>query len=68
MLWRLTWRRSRVTCAIYRAVDGASLELRIESSTATILAEPFEMQPRGMTRVHALRRSLERRGWREAAV
>lgn len=64
-LWELTWNDDRVTCAVYRLERG--LQLRLESRTATILSEPFDLQPRMLARSQALRKSLERRGWRDPA-
>jgi hypothetical protein len=63
-LWQLCWQENRLTCAIYRDVSGR-MELRIESPTAVILAEAFEVQPRALARAQALRESLKRRGWEE---
>jgi hypothetical protein len=63
MLWQLAWNDERLRCAVYRAGDG--LELRLESATRTLLAEPFGLQPRMMSRTNALKRSLKRRGWRD---
>jgi hypothetical protein len=62
-LWQLVWNDERLRCAVYRA--GKGLELRLESGTRTLLAEPFELQPRMVSRTEALKRSLKRRGWRE---
>lgn len=64
-LWELTWNDDRVTCAVYRLERG--LQLRLESRTATILSEPFDLQPRMLARSQALRKSLKRRGWRDPA-
>ena len=64
-LWELTWKDDRVTCAVYRLERG--LQLRLESPTATILSEPFDLQPRMLARSQALRNSLKRRGWRDPA-
>ena len=64
-LWELAWKDDRVTCAVYR-LDGG-LQLRLESPTATILSEPFDLQPRMVARSQALRNSLKRRGWRDPA-
>jgi len=63
-LWQLSWGDNHVTCAIYRDANGR-MELRIESPTAVILTEAFEVQPRAMARAQALRESLKRRGWQE---
>jgi hypothetical protein len=62
-LWQLELAKDRVACTIYRHDDG--LQLRLESSTAVIMTEPFDLQPRMMARTQALRESLKRRGWRE---
>jgi hypothetical protein len=59
----MAWNDSRVSCAIYKAGDG--LEMRLEAGTRLLLAEPFELGPRMVARVQALRRSLKRRGWEE---
>jgi hypothetical protein len=64
-LWRLVWNENRLACAIYRDASGR-MELRIESPTAVIVTEAFEVQPRAMARAQALRESLKRRGWQEA--
>ena len=63
-LWNLSFNGDRVTCVIYHGSHG--MELRLESPTGIILSEPFDMQPRAMARTRALRKSLERRGWRDA--
>ena len=65
-LWQLAWKDDRLACAVYRS--GDSYELRIESGSQTVLAEPFDLGPRMLSRTEALRRSLERRGWRDARV
>ncbi len=62
-LWQLAWDDDRLCCAVYRA--GKGLELRLESATRVLLSEPFELQPRMVSRTEALKRSLKRRGWRE---
>jgi hypothetical protein len=41
------------------------MELRLESNTAVIFSEPFELRPRSLARLKTLRESLKRRGWRE---
>ncbi|MGE0443634.1 MAG: hypothetical protein AB7P99_00290 [Vicinamibacterales bacterium] len=63
-LWRLAWRGESVACCVYR--NDAGLQLRLESASATILSEPFEMQPRMLARTQALRDSLKRRGWQDS--
>jgi hypothetical protein len=62
-LWQLRWNDDSVSCTIYR--HGKDLELRLESATAVILAEPFELQPRMIARTQSLRNSLKQRGWKE---
>jgi hypothetical protein len=62
-LWQLTWNDDRVSCAIYKA--GKGLEMRVETATRILFAEPFELGPRMIARVQALRQSLKRRGWQE---
>ena len=65
VLWRMALNEDRVSCVVYRM--ERQLLLRVESPAATILTEPFELQPRMLARSQALRRSLQRRGWREVA-
>jgi len=62
-LWQLAMKDDRVFCTVYRSQDG--LQLRVESATAIILAEPFDLQPRMLARTQTLRKSLKRRGWEE---
>lgn len=62
-LWRLAWKDDLLACVVYREERG--LQLRLESASATILSEPFELQPRMLARSQALRRSLKRRGWQD---
>ena len=62
-LWNLFFEDQRVSCAVYQRAEG--LELRLESASRVILAEPFKMQPRALARTKALRDSLKRRGWIE---
>ncbi len=63
-LWQLAWDDDRLSCTVYRNTDG--LHLRVESPTAILLSEPFELQPRVLARMQALRESLKRRGWRDS--
>jgi hypothetical protein len=63
-LWQLAWNDERLSCAVYRR--GALLQLRVESPSAVIVAEQFELQPRALARAHALRESLKRRGWQDS--
>ena len=60
-LWQLAWNEDQLSCAIYRGERG--LELRLETGGKTVLAEPFELGPRMISRSEALKRSLKRRGW-----
>jgi hypothetical protein len=61
-LWELAWIDDSVlACSVYRLEGG--MQLRVESATALIVCEPFELQPRAVARAHALRVSLMRRGW-----
>ncbi len=62
-LWQLGLAKDRLFCTIYRSDEG--LQLRVETATAVVLTEPFDMQPRTMARTQALRASLKRRGWQE---
>jgi hypothetical protein len=62
-LWQLAWNDDRLACTVYRNTEG--LQLRLESPTAIILTEPFELQPRTLARMQALRDSLKRRGWQD---
>jgi hypothetical protein len=62
-LWQLALATDRLFCTVYRGEGG--LQLRVESPTAVILSEPFDLQPRMMARTQALRESLKRRGWQE---
>jgi hypothetical protein len=62
-LWRLAWDDDRVMCVVYRTKDG--LRLALETATATIFTEPFDLQPRMMARSAALRKSLKRHGWQD---
>lgn len=65
VLWRMALNDDRVSCVVYREERG--LLLQVESPAAAILTEPFELQPRMLARSQALRKSLQRRGWREVA-
>jgi hypothetical protein len=60
-LWQMGLKDARVRCTVYRDANG--LQIRVESSTAVIVSEPFELQPRTFARSQALRDSLRRRGW-----
>ena len=62
-LWQLAWNEDRVFCTVYRC--DAGLQLRVESPTSVIIAEPFDLQPRALARMRALRASLMRRGWQD---
>ena len=65
-LWQLALAEDRLFCTVYRQDDG--LHLRVESASAVILSEPFELQPRVLARTQALRESLKRRGWRDVVL
>lgn len=62
-LWRLAWNDDRLACVVYRSDSG--MELHLESAAATIMNQPFDLEPRSVARSHALRDSLKRRGWRD---
>ena len=64
-LWQLALAKDRLFCTVYRNEEG--LQLRLESATAVLMSEPFDLQPRMMARTQALRESLKRRGWRECS-
>jgi hypothetical protein len=61
VLWRLQLNDSRIACRVYR--DGGRLQLCVESATAVIVREPFELEPRAVARARLLRENLKRRGW-----
>jgi hypothetical protein len=63
-LWRLTWGDASLQCEVYRT--GEEFFLSVESAVAVVVTERFDMNPRGVTRAHALRDALKRRGWVEA--
>ena len=65
-LWQLALAKDRLFCTVYR--NGAGLQLRLESATAVIMSEPFDLQPRMMAKTQALRDSLKRRGWQEVSA
>ena len=65
-LWQLTLAKDRLFCTVYR--NEAGLQLRLESATAVIMSEPFDLQPRMMARTQALRDSLKRRGWQDVSA
>jgi len=65
MLWQLAWDENRLWCSVY--LRRGKLELTVESTTATIVTEPFDLEPRAVARAQALREALKRRGWKEAA-
>lgn len=62
-LWQMGLNGDRVRCTVYRDANG--LQIRVESPTAVIVSEPFELQPRTFARSQALRDSLRRRGWKD---
>jgi hypothetical protein len=63
-LWQLSLDQEQLSCTVYRS--GARFQLRVESATAIILTEPFDLEPRVFARSEALRASLKRRGWQES--
>jgi hypothetical protein len=65
-LWQLSWNDDCLSCAVYKA--GKGLEMRLEVGPLTILKERFEIRPRTLARVQALRRSLKRRGWQDLGL
>ena len=60
-LWELVWDDQRLACSIYRI--GGELVLTLESHDAVILDERFGLEPRAVSKAHALREDLKRRGW-----
>ena len=62
-LWRLAWNEDWISCAVYH--HGPGLEMRLESRSNVIMSEPFELRPRMLARMQALRSSLKRRGWQD---
>jgi hypothetical protein len=65
-LWQLAWDGNQVSCVVYRSDDG--FELAVESPTAVVITERFDLQPRALARANALRDALKRRGWAEPAA
>jgi hypothetical protein len=65
-LWRMTWNDNVVSCVVYRTGDG--FQLSVESPVAIVVTEKFDLEPRALARAQALRDSLKRRGWQDAAV
>ena len=66
-LWQLAWVDDSVlACCVYR--NGADLQLRVQSPTAVVVCESFDLQPRAVARAHALRESLKRRGWVDRGI
>jgi hypothetical protein len=64
VLWDVERNDHRLACRIYR--QGSGMQLRIESATAVLVAESFEMQPRAVARARTVHAGLMRRGWRDA--
>lgn len=64
-LWRLVWDEDHLSCVVYKVPDGR-LEVHIESETKTILTEAFELRPRMLARMEALKHALQRRGWQDS--
>ena len=65
-LWELAWNGNQLSCVVNRTNDG--FELSVESPTAVVITERFDLQPRAMARAHALRDALKRRGWIEPSA
>lgn len=65
-LWSLSWKENLVVCRVYRTEDG--FQLSVESPTAVIVRERFDLEPRALTRAQGLRDALKRRGWVDAAA
>jgi hypothetical protein len=63
-LWTLVWNQDSLACVVYRTPDG--FRLSVESRTAVIVTERFDLEPRALARAQALREALKRRAWREA--
>jgi hypothetical protein len=66
VLWRLQLNDSHIACRVYR--DGGRLQLCVESATAVIVREPFDLEPRAVARARMLRENLKRRGWSDEAT
>jgi len=66
LLWTLAWNGEQVSCVVYRTKAG--LELTVQSGERALLSERFDLQPRALARATALKESLKRRGWAEAAA
>ncbi len=66
VLWRLRLNDDRIACRVYR--EGTTLQLCVESPSAVIVREPFELEPRALARARMLRANLERRGWSEDII
>lgn len=63
-LWRLAGTDAVLSCLVYRLSNG--FQLCVELPTVTIVRERFVLEPRVLARAEVLRRSLKRRGWRDA--
>lgn len=63
-IWQLAWKDDRLSCSVYRR--GTQLHLQVESPSAVIVSELFDLQPRALARAHALRDALKRRGWEDS--
>jgi hypothetical protein len=62
-LWQLAFNENQLSCAVYR--QDQRFQLRVESPTAVIVSEAFDLQPRALARARALSEALKRRGWIE---
>lgn len=63
-LWKLIWNDNALVCRVCRVDQG--FQLSVESPSAVILREPFDLEPRAVMRAQALGEALRRRGWAEA--
>jgi hypothetical protein len=64
LLWQLGLNDASIACGVYR--DSLGLELRVESASAVIVRERFDLQPRVLARAQTLREALQRRGWTDS--
>ena len=55
-------------CRVWSTAPITGFELSVESPTAVVITERFDLQPRALARAHALRDALTRRGWTEPSA
>jgi hypothetical protein len=60
-LWQLIWNDNALVCRVSRIAHG--FRLSVESPSAVIVEERFDLEPRAVMRAHALGEALRRRGW-----